>query len=612
MDHHTPIKTVLIVDDETPFILSLTTGLKTFRSKYNILTAKNGKQAVEIMESAPVDLVVTDLRMPEMDGFELLAYMGTNFPSIPAIVMSAFGTQEIKKQIMTMGTLGFLEKPIDFQELANAINDGLNHEKKGGSLKGISIASFLQLIEMEEKTCLLDIKGEQASMNGIFYFNKGVLYDAVCGNLRGEDAAMEVIGWENAEIRFKELPKKKISRRVETGLMSLIMEAMRRKDEFEIQEAEDLIEIEDVTDELLDLSDQTPLEENSLAEKRLDHPEPNLVMKPLDRGSLPGTIKQGLEASAEEGVLTRISLKSFLQRIEMEQKTCLLEIQGKDNEGHEGYLFFKNGELYDAMHSEKRGESAALIILGLENVKVKSVKLPHKMSDKTIEKPLKKLFMEASRVKDEARAEEDVSSLGDVPEGTGMELEGEAPERGTTEGKSSREEPGSLTMEVDSPETPGEKPEGGDKERGTAESSGDRISEVSKASQTFITKGGNQMALKDVLMEMAGEIDNLIATGVQGMDGVELAKHSPVNAPSEQFAARFAMVMKLEQNVCKELNQLGALEENIMQTENAFVYTSMLGERHYLGIAVTKEGTLGMVRMVAQKYAEKFKAELGL
>jgi len=88
-------KTVLIVDDETPFILSLTTGLKRYSSEYNILTAENGKIAVEILESTPLDLVVTDLRMPEMDGFELLAYMSTNFPSIPVIVMSAFGTQEI-------------------------------------------------------------------------------------------------------------------------------------------------------------------------------------------------------------------------------------------------------------------------------------------------------------------------------------------------------------------------------------------------------------------------------------------------------------------------------------------------------------------------------------
>ncbi len=237
-------KKVLIVDDETPFILSLTAGLKTYPTEYGILTAENGKEAIKILESTQVDLVVTDLRMPEMDGFELLAFISANFPSIPAIVMSAFGTPEIKDRLSTLGTLRFLEKPVDFQELTTSISDGLTHENKGGSLNGISIASFLQLIEMEEKTCLLEIQGENTSLNGILYFNKGVLYDAICEKLKGKEAALEVIGWENAEIRFRELPKKKISKQIEADLMSLIMEAMKCKDESASQEDEELIEIE--------------------------------------------------------------------------------------------------------------------------------------------------------------------------------------------------------------------------------------------------------------------------------------------------------------------------------------------------------------------------------
>jgi len=251
-DNQALTKTVLIVDDETPFILSLTAGLKKYSSEYNILTAENGKVAVEILESTPLDLVVTDLRMPEMDGFELLTYMSTNFPSIPTIVMSAFGTQEIKDWLGTIGNLGFLEKPVDFQELANFISDSLKRDTKGGSLKGISIASFLQLIEMEKKTCLLDIQGEDTPLNGIFYFNKGELYDAICGKLKGEEAALEVIGWENAEIKFKELPKEKISKRIDANLMSLIMEAMRLKDELALQGDGDLGKMVGTTDVLSD------------------------------------------------------------------------------------------------------------------------------------------------------------------------------------------------------------------------------------------------------------------------------------------------------------------------------------------------------------------------
>ena len=245
-------KTVLIVDDETPFVLSLAAGLKTYSSDFQVLTAENGKDAVGILETKTVDLMVTDLRMPEMDGFELLAFMSTNFPFIPVIVMSAYGTQTIKDRLSTMGTLEFLEKPVDFQQLAHSIENGLNRENKGGSLNGISIASFLQLIEMEGKTCLLDIQREDGALNGILYFIKGALFDAVCGKLRGEDAALQIIGWENAEINFKELPNKKISKRIDTELMSLIMEAMRLKDESPTQEDGASAELVDVSDVLLD------------------------------------------------------------------------------------------------------------------------------------------------------------------------------------------------------------------------------------------------------------------------------------------------------------------------------------------------------------------------
>ena len=119
------------------------------------------------------------------------------------------------------------------------------------------------------------------------------------------------------------------------------------------------------------------------------------------------------------------------------------------------------------------------------------------------------------------------------------------------------------------------------------------------------------MALRDVLEQMAQKIDSLVAIGVQGMDGVELAKYSPGKVSTEQFAARFAMVMKLESNIAREIKQLGTLEENIMQTQNNFIYTRMVGANYYLSIIITKEGTLGMVRVVAQNYAEKLQAELG-
>jgi len=77
------VKHVLIVDDEKPFLLSLTDGLASYAKDFTVVTAMNGKEAVTILDSTGVDLVVTDLRMPKMDGFELLAHISSNYPDIP-------------------------------------------------------------------------------------------------------------------------------------------------------------------------------------------------------------------------------------------------------------------------------------------------------------------------------------------------------------------------------------------------------------------------------------------------------------------------------------------------------------------------------------------------
>jgi twitching motility two-component system response regulator PilG len=225
------MKNVLVVDDEKPFVLSLKAGMERHCPDFNVLTAEHGRAASEILEYTRVDLVVTDLRMPEMDGFELLAHMSTNFPSIPTIVMSAYGTPEVKDRLKNMGSLRFIDKPVDFDELGQAIIDGLEKAPGGGTVMGISICGFLQLIEMEQKTCLLEVQQEDRNENGFFYFNRGNLYDATCGDMKGQEAALEIIGWDNARIAFKNLPKEKLTRRINAELMGLIMEGLRRKDQ---------------------------------------------------------------------------------------------------------------------------------------------------------------------------------------------------------------------------------------------------------------------------------------------------------------------------------------------------------------------------------------------
>jgi CheY-like chemotaxis protein/predicted regulator of Ras-like GTPase activity (Roadblock/LC7/MglB family) len=223
------MKKVLIVDDEKSLLLSIRAGFEAYKDRFQLFTAEDGKKAVKILESNAIDLVVTDIRMPEMDGFELLVYMNTRYPSIPVLVMSAYGTREIQGKFESIGIIGFLDKPVDFDDLVKSIEEGLKQTTQTGTMTGFSVGSFLQLIEMEEKTCLLEVSAR--GKKGLFYFDRGVLFDAVSGRLIGEEAAIEMIMWNQVSLSFKSLPDKKIMRRINSDLMPIMMEASRRKDE---------------------------------------------------------------------------------------------------------------------------------------------------------------------------------------------------------------------------------------------------------------------------------------------------------------------------------------------------------------------------------------------
>jgi DNA-binding NtrC family response regulator len=112
---------VLLVDDETHFLKSLAEGLRLYSKKLHVITADNGKKAVEILNTAVVDVVVTDLRMPCMDGYEFLRYMQLHHQLVPVIIMSACAQASVESQLKGLRFVRYIEKPSDLDEIAHAI-----------------------------------------------------------------------------------------------------------------------------------------------------------------------------------------------------------------------------------------------------------------------------------------------------------------------------------------------------------------------------------------------------------------------------------------------------------------------------------------------------------
>lgn len=193
------MKYVLIADDEKSFLLSLQDGFKIHENDFTIFTAGDGQEAVEILKNNQVDLLVTDLEMPHMNGFELLAWASGKLPQLPVIVMTAFGTPEIESRLAQYETIQYLEKPLDLDTLEKAIFEGLGKDSKS-YIQGITPASFLQLLQIEKKSCTLKVTS--ANKVGYLYMLEGNLIDAEYDKLCGESAAHDIICWEKPKIEL--------------------------------------------------------------------------------------------------------------------------------------------------------------------------------------------------------------------------------------------------------------------------------------------------------------------------------------------------------------------------------------------------------------------------
>ena len=223
------MKTILVVDDEPAVLFALSEALVDKRRGLQVVTAVDGREAIEVLRTEKIHLVVSDLRMPHVDGFELLAHLRRHHPSLPVILMTALGSAETSARLAAEGALECLSKPFDVEVLRQKIADMLA-QRIQGRVENISLASFLQLLEIERKTCTLSVtSGER---QGQLFFRSGKLLGAATGDLTGTEAALEIMAWENADIEISDVCPLN-GPPLPGGLAFLLMEAMRIKDEGE-------------------------------------------------------------------------------------------------------------------------------------------------------------------------------------------------------------------------------------------------------------------------------------------------------------------------------------------------------------------------------------------
>ncbi|HDH99509.1 MAG TPA: response regulator [Firmicutes bacterium] len=115
---------ILVVDDEENMRNALTFLLEA--EGYRVTTAESGRRALQKVLEEPVDLVITDIVMPDMDGLELIDELRRLALEVPVLVITAYGSERMKQELKRRGIAGYLSKPFEGEELLARVAALLN------------------------------------------------------------------------------------------------------------------------------------------------------------------------------------------------------------------------------------------------------------------------------------------------------------------------------------------------------------------------------------------------------------------------------------------------------------------------------------------------------
>jgi len=225
------VRDVLIVDEDDSFLTTALEKLEPFDETFTVLIATDEADARLELAKKPVSVVVVNLESADSGfGLSLLDHISVAYPEIAVIVTSQAATDEIQKLADKQGVDAFLSKPLKFNDLGRKISAAIRKEGDAGTLRGVSPGMFLQMIEMEERSCVIRMEDEPSNSLGVLFFRQGELLDARVQNLVGPEAAYLIFSWDAVSLSIQNgCPPKEP--KIFMNAQAVLLEAMRRRDE---------------------------------------------------------------------------------------------------------------------------------------------------------------------------------------------------------------------------------------------------------------------------------------------------------------------------------------------------------------------------------------------
>lgn len=237
---------ILVVDDNEQILRLLRISLG--KADFEVLSAKNGTEGLEIFRTKNPELIISDIMMPDMDGFEYCMTIreGDKNPLVPFIFMTSADSGDMEVKGYRAGADDFIQKPIERDELIERITKLLTRQKKvaalksnsekeeaglTGNLSDVTLVEIIQLLSFNHRSGILDIQSGQ-NQKAKICFEKGQIVRIEGDYGEGNSALKDIVGIQGGSFVLDANSLVENSEKnVEGPTMSVLMEACRLHDE---------------------------------------------------------------------------------------------------------------------------------------------------------------------------------------------------------------------------------------------------------------------------------------------------------------------------------------------------------------------------------------------
>jgi CheY-like chemotaxis protein len=198
---------ILLVDDEPDLLEMYQQILKQLPSKPEIHTAVSGTRALAMLEAEPYRLLICDLKMPKVDGLQVLSIVRRKYPDLRTVVLTGVVDEQFRSRVYALGVDLFWNKPGTEQEIKmflECLESLLGRETETG-FRGVQSKSLMDIIQLEcisQSSSVLRITN--GTLTGKIWIQDGELIDAEADERRSEEAFQRILSWKAGS--FEMLP----------------------------------------------------------------------------------------------------------------------------------------------------------------------------------------------------------------------------------------------------------------------------------------------------------------------------------------------------------------------------------------------------------------------